>query len=1069
VTYTFTFDEAVTGFTASDITISGGTKGTFTPVSGTEYTLVITPDADSNTNMTVDVAANVAQDLNTNNNTVAIQSVQAVDTAAPSIVISDDTAGTASGDVTYTFTFSEAVTGFTAGDITISGGTKGTFTPVSGTEYTLVITPDADSNANITVDVAANVAQDLNSNNNTVAIQSVQAVDTAAPSITITDDTAGTASNAVTYTFTFDEAVTGFTAADVTISGGTKGTFTPVSGTEYTLVIMPDANSTTNITVDVAANVAQDLNTNNNTVAIQSMQAVDTVSPSITITDDMAGIASGDVTYTFTFDEAVTGFTAADITISGGTKGTFTPVSGTEYTLVITPDADSNANITVDVAANVAQDLNTNNNTVAIQSVQVVDTVEPLVSSVVMSDSALDVGETSILSITFSEAVTGLDNTDISLENGSLTAVSSSDGGLTWVGTFTPTDNIEDTTNIISVGTTLTDLAGNAPLAGNTTNYSIDTIHPNVAPTLAATGASPTFTENGAVADLFGTVSIDTIEPGQTVDELQFTISNITNGADEIIVIDGDDVALTNLNIGVTNTLSFGYSITLSGTTATVTLNTTGASVVEAQALVDGLAYKNTSDDPTAVNRVATLVSIKDSGGTAKAGSDSSVLSTASTVPVVAVNDAPTTSNPMTDQSVFEGDSLSFRLAADAFADVDSNVLTLTASLDDDSALPAWLSFDPTTRTFFGQPDEVDVGSYSVKVNAEDDSSGRVSDIFNITVVNVENTPVIGGISTGSVTEDIDPDGDGFLETSGVVSISNADAGESGFVAETISGAYGDLTINSNGNWNYVADNDQNSLMLLKSTEIAIDTFAVTTLDGSQTDITLSITGADDDLFVSVNSTSFVTQTNLDPDPEEETQNPRVTKLTIQSQTEGQPVTDEEETEVESGLESLEIDGLSEILSEHKLIQSPDSGSRDAVNKFTQPKSVDLLNLDLLEFQPENLELIMLQKLIRSNSFTSSLDDLENSLGKVVRDDGVRSQLNAATVAGLAVRISSGVMTWVLRTGTLLTSLFTVMPLWRQFDPLPVLASDENEDEDDEKDKDESTDALEDLFDRQNS
>ncbi len=83
------------------------------------------------------------------------------------------------------------------------------------------------------------------------------------------------------------------------------------------------------------------------------------------------------------------------------------------------------------------------------------------------------------MTITVSEAVTGFDNTDITLENGTLTDVSSADGGMTWTGTFTPTDDIEDATNVITVGTTLTDLAGNAPLAGNSSsNYTIDTKEP---------------------------------------------------------------------------------------------------------------------------------------------------------------------------------------------------------------------------------------------------------------------------------------------------------------------------------------------------------------------------------------------------------------------------------------------------------------------------------------------------------------------------------------------------------------------------------------------------------------
>ena len=49
------------------------------------------------------------------------------------------------------------------------------------------------SKATSTVDVAAGVAADLAGNLNTAAAQSVQAVDTLAPSVAITDDEAGTA------------------------------------------------------------------------------------------------------------------------------------------------------------------------------------------------------------------------------------------------------------------------------------------------------------------------------------------------------------------------------------------------------------------------------------------------------------------------------------------------------------------------------------------------------------------------------------------------------------------------------------------------------------------------------------------------------------------------------------------------------------------------------------------------------------------------------------------------------------------------------------------------------------
>src|SRR5207237_519430 len=188
--------ETVTCFTAADIDVVGGTKGTFTAVDGDTYTLVVTPTANFEGNLTVDVAAGVAADLAANGNTVAVQSVQAVDTLAPSVVISDDEAGTANilgGNVVYTFTFSEAVNGFTAADVVVSGGTKGTFTGADGaTVYTLVVTPTANFEGNLTVDVAAGVAADLAANGNTGAVEWAPAAVALGPRVGGSDEDAST-------------------------------------------------------------------------------------------------------------------------------------------------------------------------------------------------------------------------------------------------------------------------------------------------------------------------------------------------------------------------------------------------------------------------------------------------------------------------------------------------------------------------------------------------------------------------------------------------------------------------------------------------------------------------------------------------------------------------------------------------------------------------------------------------------------------------------------------------------------------------------------------------------------
>ncbi|HAN09511.1 MAG TPA: hypothetical protein DCP90_02745 [Clostridiales bacterium] len=90
----------------------------------------------------------------------------------------------------------------------------------------------------------------------------------------------------------------------------------------------------------------------------------DTTSPSLTITSSPESPTTATtVTYTFQFSEAVTGFTASDISVTNGTRndGTFTAVDGDTYTITVTKVADGNQVATV--AANTCQDAAANLNT----------------------------------------------------------------------------------------------------------------------------------------------------------------------------------------------------------------------------------------------------------------------------------------------------------------------------------------------------------------------------------------------------------------------------------------------------------------------------------------------------------------------------------------------------------------------------------------------------------------------------------------------------------------------------------------------------------------------------------
>ncbi len=109
---TAVFSAAVTGFVASDVTVSNGSVSGFSG-SGTTYTFTVTATADGT--VAVDVAAAVATDGNGRGNTAATTLTRVVDRAAPSITLTTPANGATIGDQTPTMS---GVAGTAAGDST---------------------------------------------------------------------------------------------------------------------------------------------------------------------------------------------------------------------------------------------------------------------------------------------------------------------------------------------------------------------------------------------------------------------------------------------------------------------------------------------------------------------------------------------------------------------------------------------------------------------------------------------------------------------------------------------------------------------------------------------------------------------------------------------------------------------------------------------------------------------------------------------------------------------------------------------------------------------------------------
>jgi hypothetical protein len=171
VNFTLTFLGPVTGFTAADVQTSTSTVGgTLTPtVTGgpTTYNIAIA-GATGNGNITCSVPAGAGLDALGNPTPASNTATVVLDTLRPSVTINSALGQldpTSTSPIYFTATFSETVTGFTSGDVTLSGTATGLSAVVSGSgpAYTIAVS-GMTANGTVIASIPANAATDLAGN-----------------------------------------------------------------------------------------------------------------------------------------------------------------------------------------------------------------------------------------------------------------------------------------------------------------------------------------------------------------------------------------------------------------------------------------------------------------------------------------------------------------------------------------------------------------------------------------------------------------------------------------------------------------------------------------------------------------------------------------------------------------------------------------------------------------------------------------------------------------------------------------------------------------------------------------
>ncbi|MCV6612544.1 MAG: cadherin-like domain-containing protein, partial [Amphritea sp.] len=131
-----------------------------------------------------------------------------------------------------------------------------------------------------------------------------------------------------------------------------------------------------------------------------------------------------------------------------------------------------------------------------------------------------------------------------------------------------------------------------------------------------------------------------------------------------------------------------------------------------------------------------------------------------------------------------------------------------------------------------------------------------------------------------------------------------------------------------------------------------------------------------------------------------------------------------------------------------------------------QAKFIDLRNLDMPSPEQPEVDILAIQPLLKNDDFTRELDDLRHEINADAEADRNDFTLSKETVVGVTFSVSAVLLSGVLRAGSLLACFVSILPLWKSFDPLPILNAYSRHTDAQEPDTEADDSQLETLFDR---
>ncbi|MEZ8334418.1 VCBS domain-containing protein [Vibrio splendidus] len=220
-------------------------------------------------------------------------------------------------------------------------------------------------------------------------------------------------------------------------------------------------------------------------------------------------------------------------------------------------------------------------------------------------------------------------------------------------------------------------------------------------------------------------------------------------------------------------------------------------------------------------------------------------------VPVNATEDGAVVTGQLTSTDIDAGDTATFTTTST------QGGFTLNAD--------GSYNLDPTDASF-QHLKAGEISTFTIPVTVTDSAGATDTKDLVITVTGTNDTPVISGVDTGALKEDVSANPQSNeLTATGKLDIVDIDTGEGSFVSHgfnktALQGHYGKLEISQDGSWSYSADNSQTAIQSLGEGEQLTDTIKVTSKDGTTHDVVVTINGTNDTAVIGGTSAGAVTE-----------------------------------------------------------------------------------------------------------------------------------------------------------------------------------------------------------------